>query len=207
MKSVREGVDKIVNESFETGLRTLTDALNAIEIEFLERAIESLVLARRIYSFAVGSSGLLASEVEYRFVRLGLNCISIQDPMQMAVQSSLISSEDVVIAFSQTGRNRRTVEGLERARTAGATTIGITRRSGSPLLTVTDIPLVLAESDTNAGAILPYSKIAELVLIDALTHCVATVRKSAVSNQVDENIERMLSDPQRNGASIRNIAG
>jgi DNA-binding MurR/RpiR family transcriptional regulator len=199
MKSLREGMDKIVNESFESGLRALTEALNAVEIEFLERAIEALVLARRVYSFAVGSSGLLASEVEYRFVRLGINCIAIQDPMQMAVQSSLISSQDVVVAFSQTGRNRRTVEGLTRARTAGATTIGITRKPGSPLLAVTDIPLVLKEPDVDERRILPYSKIAELVLVDALTHCIATIRKSPVSSQVDENIERMLSDPSRNG--------
>ncbi|HEX6566330.1 MAG TPA: MurR/RpiR family transcriptional regulator [Chthoniobacterales bacterium] len=193
MKSVREGLNKIVDESFETGLRVLRHTLNAIEIEFLERAVEALVLARRIYCYAVGSSGLLASEVEYRFVRLGMNCIAIHDPLQMAVQSSLISLKDVVIAFSQTGRNRHTVDGLAKARAAGATTIGITRKSGSPLLAVTDIPLVLEQPDRDSQDLLPCSKIAELVLVDALSRCVAMVRKSPASSQVDQNIERMLS--------------
>ena len=201
MKSVSEGVDKLVSKSFESGIRILAAALDAIKIEFLEKAVEKLLLARRIYSYAAGSSGLLASEVEYRFVRFGMNCIAIQDSIQMVVQSSLISSQDVVLAFSQTGRNRRTIEGLARARMAGATTIGVTRRARSPFLLHTDIPLVLEDSNTRTRESIPYPRIPELLLVDALTHCVATARKTPVCSQVDKNVERMLNHSPKTNSS------
>jgi RpiR family carbohydrate utilization transcriptional regulator len=188
------GLAGIVKKVFEEESRALAEASKTLKNEVLEKAIRALVSARQVYCYAVGNSGLLAGAAEYRFVRLGINCISIRDPIQMAIQTSLLSPKDVVLAFSQTGRNRDAVDGLLLARQAGATTIGITSEPGSPLVRASDIPLVLFDLNTEAQGSLLDARVAEITLIDALATCVAAQKKLPAKEaiRVDKQIEKML---------------
>jgi DNA-binding MurR/RpiR family transcriptional regulator len=195
----------IVRKVFVEESRALAQASKTLKIELLEKAVNALMTARQIYCYAVGSASLLASVAEYRFVRLGLSCISVRDPIQMAVQTSLLSPKDVVLAFSQTGRNRDSVDGLLLAREAGATTIGITSEPGSPLVKASDIPLVLFEAGVDSRGALLDAKIAELTLIDALTTCIE-MRKSSTMNElprVDKQIEAIMIRPTPRRSRIR----
>jgi RpiR family transcriptional regulator, carbohydrate utilization regulator len=187
----------IVKKVFEEESRALTEAPKTLKDESLEKAVTALIGARQVCCFAAGSSGLLASVAAYRFVRLGINCISIQDPIQMAIQTSLLAPKDVVLALSQTGRNRDAVDGLALARQAGATTIGITSEPGSPLVQASDIALVLFEPQTAQQGALLDTKIAEITLIDALATCIALRRKgsSKGAHRVDKQIEKILIPP------------
>ncbi|MGA8478962.1 MAG: MurR/RpiR family transcriptional regulator [Chthoniobacterales bacterium] len=195
--SERDNLDVIVKKVFEAESKALLKAPQTLGSELVRRAVMALAKARWVYTYAVGSSGFLAGEAEYRLARLGIRCTAIHDPIQMAIQASWLTSKDVVIGFSQTGRNRASVEGLQLARKSGATTIGITSKPGSPLSAASDIPLVLFElSAVFHGAFLD-SKIAELTLIDALATCIAFRRKSRREdrNRVDLAIEQMLIKP------------
>ena len=189
------GLAGIVKKVFENESRALAEAPKTLKNDVLEKAVRALVSARQVYCYAVGNSGLLAGAAEYRFVRLGINCISIRDPIQMAIQTSLLSSKDVVLAFSRTGRNRDSVDGLLLARQAGATTIGVTSEPGSPLVRASDIPLVLFElnPEETQGSLLD-AKVAEITLIDALATCIAMHRKTPAKEaiRVDRQIEKML---------------
>jgi RpiR family transcriptional regulator, carbohydrate utilization regulator len=189
------GLAGIVRKVFENESRALAEASKTLKNEVLEKAVRALVSARQVYCYAVGNSGLLAGAAEYRFVRLGINCISIRDPIQMAIQTSLLSPKDVVLAFSQTGRNRDAVDGLLLARQAGAVTIGVTSEPGSPLVRASDIPLVLFDlSNSEAQGSLLDAKVAEITLIDALATCIAAHRKMPAkeATRVDKQIEKML---------------
>jgi DNA-binding MurR/RpiR family transcriptional regulator len=117
--------------------------------------------------------------------------------MQMAIQSSLLSSKDVVLTFSQTGRDRDAVDALTLARQAGATTIGVTSEPGSPLVNVSDVALVLFDLHINSEGSLFDTRIAELTLIDALAACIAQRRKtpSKDASRVDKQIEQILTRP------------
>src|SRR4030088_1164541 len=166
-KGVKEGSVGTVKMVFEEESRTLSQAPTTLKSESIDKAVQALMSARQVHCFAVGSSGLLAAVAEYRFVRLGINCISIRDAMQMAIQSSLLSPKDVVLTFSQTGRDRDAVDALTLARQAGATTIGVTSEPGSPLVNVSDVALVLFDLHINSEGSLFDTRIAELTLIDA----------------------------------------
>jgi RpiR family carbohydrate utilization transcriptional regulator len=196
-KSANEGLAGTVRKVFEEESRALAQAHKTLKNESIEKAVHVLLGARQVHCFAVGSSGLLAAVAEYRFVRLGINCISIRDAMQMAIQSSLLSSKDVVLTFSQTGRDRDAVDALTLARQAGATTIGVTSEPGSPLVNVSDVALVLFDLHINSEGSLFDTRIAELTLIDALAACIAQRRKtpSKEASRVDKQIEQILTRP------------
>jgi DNA-binding MurR/RpiR family transcriptional regulator len=93
-----------------------------------------------------------------------------------------------VLAFSHTGRNRRTVEGATLARQAGATIIGITGQLDSPLTEISDICLLLPEQDASTA------RICGTALVGALAGCVAEQgeKSKLASTRCDKNIETML---------------
>lgn len=59
------------------------------------------------------------------------------------VAANGVGPADCVISTSASGSTPYTVAGLEAARAAGATTVGIAGNAGAPLLSVADIPVLL----------------------------------------------------------------
>lgn len=189
-KQTEKNVSKIVRHAFCTAAETLVAIPEKFDLAAFEQMVDTLLRSRRIYFYATGRSGLLASEAEYRLVRIGLDSVSLHDWDQMKVQTRLLSSEDTVFAFSHTGWNRRTIDGLRLARQAGATTIGVTTLPGAPLLEVCDIGLELSLPGQSAFS----SRIPELALIDALATCIGRRygRPSIAATRCDSHIETML---------------
>ncbi|MGH2347473.1 MAG: MurR/RpiR family transcriptional regulator [Chloroflexota bacterium] len=190
-----DDLNSVVRKVFIAEAQALIKAPRTIDRGALERAVDALARARRIHCYAVGGSGLLATEAVYRLALLGLDCVAVYDPIQIAVQASQLTGADVAIGFSQSGRTHSTVMGLAAARASGARTIGITSRPQCPLLEYSDVPLVLLELRTAFRGALLDSKIAELTLIDALTTCLARQLPPPAKEAVDcleRNIERMF---------------
>lgn len=196
-KPVPDTLMGVVRKVFEEEAQALAQAPKTLKNDSLEKAVNALVDARHVFCFAAGNSSLLAGVAEYRLVRLGINCIAIRDAIQMAIQTSLLTPKDVVLAFSQTGRNRDAVDGLTLAKQAGATTIGVTSEPGSPLVKTSDIALVLFELHSDPQGSLLDTKVAEIILIDALAACIALRLKnpSKETSRVDRQIERILTRP------------
>lgn len=185
----------VVRKVFNAEARALTKAPQTIDGRALQRAVEALARARRVQCYAVGGSGLLAMEAVYRLVHLGLDCVAVYDPVQIAIQASRLSAADVAIGFSQGGRTHSTVMGLATARAAGATTIGITSRPQSPIIAQSDIVLLLLELQAAFRGAHLDSKIAELTLIDALATCLARQLPAPSPEAIDRlesSIERMF---------------
>lgn len=190
-----DDLSTVVQKVFMAEAHALMKAPRTIDPTALQQAVDALARARCIHCYAVGGSGLLATEAVYRLVHLGLNCIAVYDPIQIAVQASLLSPADVAIGFSQSGRTHSTVMGLAAARASGATTIGITSRPRCPLVEHSDVPLVLLELQAAYRGAHLDSKIAELTLIDALATCLARQLPAPEPDAVERlerNIERMF---------------
>jgi RpiR family carbohydrate utilization transcriptional regulator len=185
----------IVRKVFAAEAAALAKAWQTISGHELQQAVAALAGARQVHCYAVGGSGLLAIEAAYRLVRLGITCIAIYDPIQIAIQASRLSPRDVAIGFSQTGRTRDTIEGLKAAREAGATTICVTSKPRSPIIAASDIALVLLELQAAYRGAYLDSKIAELTLIDALSTCLARrlpPRAPEVVDRLEASIARMF---------------
>lgn len=190
-----DDLSSVVQKVFIAEAQALIKAPRTLDRDALGRAVDTLAQARRIHCYAVGGSGMLATEAVYRLVRLGLECVAVYDPIQIAVQASQLTDADAAIGFSQSGRTHSTVMGLAAARAAGASTIGITSKPRCPLLDHSDVPLVLLELQAAYRGAHLDSKIAELTLIDALATCLARRLPPPPSGAVDRlehNIERMF---------------
>ncbi|WP_321946864.1 MurR/RpiR family transcriptional regulator [Paraburkholderia sp. J10-1] len=113
------------------------------------QAAAALARARMIYVFGMGGgSSALADEMRFRLVRLGRPVASYQDSLLQRMVASTLSSEDVVVALSVTGRVPELVDACRIARDYGAKLVALTAPA-SPLAALADwlVPIVASETD------------------------------------------------------------
>jgi RpiR family carbohydrate utilization transcriptional regulator len=160
---------------FQANAQALRDTIEVLDDGELERAVGALAAARRVDIYGVGGSGPLALDAYHKFLKLGIQVVALSDGDLMAMSSALLREGDVALGISHTGASRDVTDALGRAKSNGATTIGITHRPTSPITKVSDIILVTAAKQTAFRSDASSSRIAQLTIIDTLYVGVAHV--------------------------------
>ncbi|MEP3438890.1 MAG: MurR/RpiR family transcriptional regulator [Hoeflea sp.] len=117
---------------------SLNSTFTRLDAEALVDAIRAIRSARRIRTFGVAVSGLIAAETAMRFMRLGLEATYVADSHFMRIASSLLGQGDVAICISHTGRSQEVLDAADMARRQGAIVVGLTAPH-TPLSRKTDL--------------------------------------------------------------------
>ncbi|MDY5849018.1 MurR/RpiR family transcriptional regulator [Actinobacillus porcinus] len=121
--------------------KVVSETISLIDFNVLEQVVNELRLAKRIFLYGVGTSGLLALWGKNKFMRIGLQVDASSNNHLMYMQAALMRKGDVVIGLSHSGQSVETVQSLDIARKAGAKTIAITHNVRSPITKVADYVL------------------------------------------------------------------
>ena len=89
------------------------------------------------------------------------------------IAARLLDPGDVVVAVSSTGRTDMTVAIADAAATADATVIAITNQYGTPLTDVSAVALVVGGAPLTTQMAAAGSRLAQLVVVDALAAALA----------------------------------
>jgi DNA-binding MurR/RpiR family transcriptional regulator len=81
---------------------------------------------RRVLIYGVGSSGIAAKEIQFRFMRLGLNVDAITDSHMIKMHSVLVDDSSLVIGISLSGQTQEVLDGLCDAKKNKAKVILVT---------------------------------------------------------------------------------
>lgn len=154
----------------------MRDALQAIDHDSFERAVETLAGATRVLFLGAGTSASVVQDAAYRFRLLGIPVDAPTDPHAQHVAGRALSSSDVCVSISHTGSTRETIAATIAAREAGAPRIAITSYGRSPLASEADLVLVAGIRGLSVNfalqenePVLPtVSRLAHLVVVDAL---------------------------------------
>lgn len=161
----------------ETSIRTGTDALmalgGAIDVSLLDRAVAAVQRARQVIAFGAGPSATVAADAVFRLRALGVMTASIPDHESAMIAMRLLGPTDVVIAVSSTGRTATTLAVADAASSAGATLVALTNQYQTPLATLADIALVVGGAPLPPQMAAAGSRLAQLVVIDALAAALA----------------------------------
>ncbi len=162
--SLREAIAKVA--ALEA--LAIEETIAALDVETLASAVEEIDRAERILLFGIGASRLTAADLAHKLLRIGRAAIVLSDAHEAIGAAALGAGSTVAIGFSTSGATVETVRFLETARTAGATTIGVTGSEDSPLARASDHTLLAhaREPRLRAGAMV--SRIAQLALVDSL---------------------------------------
>jgi DNA-binding MurR/RpiR family transcriptional regulator len=112
----------------------------------MQKIINLITSAPRIFIFGVGSSGLTALELHQRLLRMGFNVVSSTDSHMMVITSSMAREGDLVIGISTSGETAEINNSLTYAKKNGAKVISITCFPESTLANLSEIALIAYSS-------------------------------------------------------------
>ncbi len=173
-------LDAIMNQDIDKIRRTLEETSR----EDFEKAVKSIVKAKRIYIFGVRSTASLAQFLGYYFGLIFDNVRVITDTSKTHTYEQLfrIEKDDVMIGISFPRYSTMAVEAMSLARDRGANSIAITDSMVSPLVSAAD-EVLLARSDM---ASVVDSLVAPLSLINALIVATVLEKKDEVTDTFKE---------------------
>lgn len=181
---------QIVKKIRFRNVTAIEDTADHIDVKILEKTAKAIDASDTIAFFAMGSSTLAAENAVMRFLRVGKRCVFFKDTSVQQISASTLSKGTVAIAISNSGRTISIVESLKKAKQSGATTVAITAFPDSPLARHADFVLLTATTQATTGSALFHeamiSKIAQLLVTDALYSCFATKHAQSSIKKLQE---------------------
>ena len=111
---------------FNTYQDLLNKAYSLLDNDQVQRIVKMLVNSKKVIAVGKGSSGYAASEMESRFVRVGLDIDSLTDSDRIRMQSVFLKDGDTVVAFSISGKTEDIIFLLKHAHDRGKKTVFFT---------------------------------------------------------------------------------
>ncbi|MEL5616375.1 MurR/RpiR family transcriptional regulator [Serratia marcescens] len=134
----------------------------------LLKTISLLESARRIHLAGVGSSSLVASDLQFKLLKMGKVAIHDRDSHVQIANVSAITPEDVLLVISYSGTSRETIEIARVAKSRGAKVITMTRPAENPLTVLSDFRLYTVADEEKARISSITARDAQLLLVDLL---------------------------------------
>jgi DNA-binding MurR/RpiR family transcriptional regulator len=163
-----DSLAEVVAKVTHADARAIEDTGAALDLEVLEAAVAAVSAARRVDVYGTGASALVGQDLQLKLHRIGHVAHQWSQFHQALASAALLGAADVAIAISHTGATSDTVESLRTARQAGATTVGITNFSRSPISEHADLLLLTAARETTFRSGAMSSRIAQLAVVDYL---------------------------------------
>lgn len=176
-QSVEPGddVNAYTHKIFDSTISTLSLVRDRLCMNLIERVVDNLVQAKRIFFFGLGASAPVAKDAEHKFFRFNLPVAFHEDVLMQRMLAAAGTTGDVFFIISYTGRTRELVETAEMARASGAIVIALTA-PGSPLAQVCNLVIEVAVPENTDEYMPMTSRIVHLTVLDVLATGV-TVRR------------------------------
>lgn len=143
----------------------------SLDINTEERLLASVGLlrnARRILLVGIGASGLVAKNLSWKLMKIGINAVAEQDMHALLATVQAMSSEDLLLAISYSGERREINLAADEALRVGMKILALTGFTPNALQQRATLCLytIAEEQATRSAAISSTS--AQMMLIDLL---------------------------------------
>lgn len=187
----RLGDQDVISMVIHSDMEKLRQTGETVDRGEFSAAVNSILKAKRIYILGVRSVAPLATFLGHylNYMFNNVHVVTGYSTGEMFEKIVGVNSEDVVIAFSFPRYSASTTKAAKYCRSAGATVIGFTDSTLSPLGQCCDHVLV-AKSDMVS---LVDSLVAPLSIVNALIVSIAARREKELSRTF-ENLERIWEE-------------
>ena len=179
----RIGNQDILTKVLQADSEKIRQTAETISREHFQHAVSAILKARRIYVLGVRSVAPLANFAGYylNYMFDDVRVITVSGAGEMFENLVSITPDDVVIAFSFPRYSSATLKAAQYCRGIGATVIGITNSTVSPLAQNSDY-ILIAKSDMVS---LVDSLVAPLSVVNALLVALASGRDKEVQRSLE----------------------
>ena len=169
----------------ETANKMLKSSINILEQTVKQIDLDLIINAKRVYFIGIGYSGIAATDINYKFMRIGFTTVPVTDSHTMVIMSSITNDDDVIVAISNSGTTKEVIKTVKQAKENGTKIITLTEDSDNPLRKLSDYELTYTSAETifETGSI--SSKIPQIFLLDLLyTEVIKEMFSEAVEKKI-----------------------
>lgn len=188
-----DSMEAIINNVRENSINGVNHTLNIMDRSVLGSVVDSICAASRVDFYGTGSSGLLALDAQYKFLRIGKSSISSEDSAFQIISASTLKRGDVAVFISYTGETKDTIELAEIAKGTGATTVSITNFGTNTLSGITDYSLHIVSEENIVRSGPMSSRISLLTAIDVIFSLTVSRVYDDVKASLDKSFAAMLT--------------
>lgn len=134
----------------------------------LIRASEMILSAKRVEIFGVFSSALVAQNLQFQLLQLGIPASFVSDMLSSAISASMLDCDCIAIAISISGRTKEVIDAIKSAKEQGVPVICLTSNRNSPLAKLSDLVLTSSASGKNIVEAQNEVQFSQLLLANAL---------------------------------------
>lgn len=183
---------EIVDDVYYFYNKVINNTIKNMDKEKIEKTVQLIKSAQRIFIYGVGSSGLTAMEMTQRLLRMGLNVTSITDSHMMLINSSVTSKSDLVIGISTSGNTEDVVNALRMSKQNQGTIVSITSFSDSRIAKISDTSLFVYNSSFVDNKRFVNSQFAIMYLMDVIS--MMLLKDEKLNHNMNKTIEVILND-------------
>jgi DNA-binding MurR/RpiR family transcriptional regulator len=163
-----DSLRSIFQKLYASNVSALNETYEFLSEKDIQKAVDLLADADRVYCFGHGGSSVMAMEAWARFSTASSNFIHIADSHMQMMTVAQSTPQDVILFFSYSGSTRDMEDLLTTARANHTPVILITHFPRSQAAVLSDVVLLCGynESPLQSGSIA--AKIGQMFLIDCL---------------------------------------
>lgn len=163
-----DSLETILKKSLQAEIKAIEATYDMIDYQSITEAIHAIQKAKKIYLVGIGSSAISCQDFAQKLVRIQKDPIFYSDFHLQITSMTYMSKDDVVIGISYGGHTKEVIKAMKFAKELGATTIGITQLSKTPLQKYLDIKLYVPTIEQNLRLGALSSRNSTLATIDIL---------------------------------------
>jgi RpiR family carbohydrate utilization transcriptional regulator len=162
-----DDIDSIKQKIFSGTIQTLHENIAAIQSSSLQKAVDLILSAERLFFLGYASSASIAQEAFFKFSRLKPNCFFYADSH---INASLLAEPlpgDVIFCISHSGETKDVVIPARSAKPT-AKIIALTGEISSPLAQIADVCIATYSEEVNYRTEVLVSRVVQMSVIEVL---------------------------------------
>ena len=185
-KSLIEGIS-------QNSIRAIQDTAQLLDPESLEKAAKLILNANSVRIFGVGASGMVGNDLHSKLMRINKNSYFSTDHHSQLTYAANMTEKDVAVLISMSGKTKEMLEVLTLMKQNSVPSLALTSYSKTPLAQNADTVLYISAPEITMRSGAMNSRLAQLMVIDALFTAVAHMDYDTVAVSLEKSHESIRS--------------
>jgi len=163
-----DGITDVMKKLITNTQTSFTNTILNNTEETLNHVVEKILMSKRIEIYGIYQSGIVANNLYYRLLELGISVAFVSDVLTCSVSASMLDSECLVIAISSSGKTSDIINAVKTAKENNVPVICITADMNSPLAKLSDDVLIASSSGKSVTGSSAEILMSEFFLLDSI---------------------------------------
>ncbi len=192
---VRDVVDtkSLIEGIKQNSVRAIQDTAELLDPNALEEAAQAILNAKSVRIFGVGASGMVGQDLHSKLMRTNKNSYFGTDHHSQLTYAASMTAQDVAVLISMSGTTSEVLEILSLVKRCKTPSIALTKYSKTPLAMNADTVLYISTPEITMRSGAMSSRLAQLMVIDALFTAVAHMDYDAIAVNLEKSHESIRS--------------